>query len=504
MLGPDCVLVRRTPQGYRSIGASEAGRLQVLLLGDDKEPGWLFDQCRRIADALDRGELALAQILGLYIPIDDLGSRQLTCLAAAGFIKANFDSGEPRVPKGDPRGGQWTTGGGGGVAVAAEGAGDGGSGDSGAGAGVSFGGEPTAVVSAEDGDSNSGDDSGAALSFEWGDVWNEPSPGDGSSGTSGGSRAPASTSDADIGSPAIPARMTIPPRPPSGSLLGALTEEQLASLMRLAARMSAPTAFLGILFIPGNSGLISEGIFEQSPDLFYRYDRDTGVLHIWRGDGWGAGSLLGEARIDIEARFRDVGGRAIARLLPDNSIIVDPDTLAGYRTQRWPALAPATAMPHAANDNEPSPRVAIDNDPKLCPAPSRDHQGARDKDIAYQQYVSWLINGRALGKDLAINLFNPSSGKFVAFDDCRNSDGTMIDAKGTGYLEMLEKDSLFPWKGAELKMLKQARSQEEAAGPRPIEWHFAERDVAEYVRNLFVREQSTIKIIYTPWMRIIR
>jgi hypothetical protein len=72
----------------------------------------LFGQCRRIAKALDGGETALAQIFGLRIPIRDLDSGSLNRLATvAPFIKANFNPDEPRIPAGQPDGGEWTTGG---------------------------------------------------------------------------------------------------------------------------------------------------------------------------------------------------------------------------------------------------------------------------------------------------------------------------------------------------------------------------------------------------------
>jgi hypothetical protein len=80
MLGPDCVLVRRTPRGCRVLPPDAARVLQAALLGERADPDWLFDQCLRIAGALDRGEAALARIYGLHIPIVeqyDLGLRKL-------------------------------------------------------------------------------------------------------------------------------------------------------------------------------------------------------------------------------------------------------------------------------------------------------------------------------------------------------------------------------------------------------------------------------------------
>ncbi len=108
-LGPDCSLVLRTSHGYRVIDREEASALQKCLSDASRDQDWLFRQCQRIADALDKGEMALAQIFGLHIPIAELDSRQLRRIALA---KANFNPDEPRVPKGDPHGGEWTTGGG--------------------------------------------------------------------------------------------------------------------------------------------------------------------------------------------------------------------------------------------------------------------------------------------------------------------------------------------------------------------------------------------------------
>lgn len=112
-LGPGCVLVQREAEGYRSLGRYEAAALQQLLFDDLGDPDWLFGQCRRIADALERGQTALAQIYGLHIPLDELGETQLEGLS---FVKTGFNPAEPRVPKGEPAGGEWTSDGGSGAA----------------------------------------------------------------------------------------------------------------------------------------------------------------------------------------------------------------------------------------------------------------------------------------------------------------------------------------------------------------------------------------------------
>ena len=108
MLGPDCVLVRRTPEGYRCTTRDEAAAIQGFLRHGAEDPDWLFRQCRRIAKALADGHIALAQVYGLFIPTDGLNDGQLKQVALiAPFIKANFNPDEPRDPDG-----RWTDEGG--------------------------------------------------------------------------------------------------------------------------------------------------------------------------------------------------------------------------------------------------------------------------------------------------------------------------------------------------------------------------------------------------------
>ncbi|HZU91312.1 MAG TPA: hypothetical protein VE993_18815 [Stellaceae bacterium] len=78
----------------------------------------------------------------------------------------------------------------------------------------------------------------------------------------------------------------------------------------------------------------------------------------------------------------------------------------------------------------------------------------------------------------------------------------MIDAKGTGYRDQLNHGAkTHPWLGIQEKILRQAKAQVQAAQGRPIEWHFAEREVADHVRVLFGEAGIPIAVIYTPWRR---
>lgn len=106
MLGPSEVLVERTSIGFRPAQFDRVAMLQRNLSATRDEPDWLFRQCERIADALNKGELALAQIYGLLISVDDAELKPSIAL------KAGFNPDEPRVPKGQPHAGEWTTGGG--------------------------------------------------------------------------------------------------------------------------------------------------------------------------------------------------------------------------------------------------------------------------------------------------------------------------------------------------------------------------------------------------------
>jgi hypothetical protein len=147
MLGPDCVLVHRTTGGFRGLARNDAAMLQKCALDADRDEDWLFRQSQRIADALNKGEIALAQIYGLHIPVGELSERQLHRLALAPFAKDGFDPAEPRVPAGSGReSGQWTNGGGGGGSDASS--------DDGGGDGENDGG----------GDGNGGDQGGSTTS----------------------------------------------------------------------------------------------------------------------------------------------------------------------------------------------------------------------------------------------------------------------------------------------------------------------------------------------------
>ena len=106
MLGPNCVLVRRTATGFRCVDRSEADAIQKVAFRD-RRTGWLFDVGCRVANALNAGNVALAQICGVHaVSPTDLDDEQLAKLSKAPITKSGYNPDEPRDWHG-----RWTTGG---------------------------------------------------------------------------------------------------------------------------------------------------------------------------------------------------------------------------------------------------------------------------------------------------------------------------------------------------------------------------------------------------------
>ncbi len=105
---------------------------------------------------------------------------------------------------------------------------------------------------------------------------------------------------------------------------------------------------------------------------------------------------------------------------------------------------------------------------------------------------------RPLLRGEAVSLINPQTGDPVVFDDCRESDGTMIEAKGPGFAQQMKyayfDTSIVPgWE-------EQARTQLSASGWRDVIWYFAEPEAAERARQKFWNDPKLrkIKIFFEP------
>jgi hypothetical protein len=85
----------------------------------------------------------------------------------------------------------------------------------------------------------------------------------------------------------------------------------------------------------------------------------------------------------------------------------------------------------------------------------------------------------------------------VDFDGFK--EGVLLEAKGPGYRELFKRMGSKEWFEGAQEMLNQARRQFRAAQGRPIQWHFAEREVADAMRALFQEKNlNGIQVIHTP------
>jgi hypothetical protein len=92
-------------------------------------------------------------------------------------------------------------------------------------------------------------------------------------------------------------------------------------------------------------------------------------------------------------------------------------------------------------------------------------------------------------------VYNVQGVKFDGFKD-----GVLLEAKGPGYLKFIpEAAENGGWFQGFREMVQQAKRQQQVAGPHPIRWHFAEREVANLVRRLFRSNRlGDIEVLFTP------
>ena len=252
----------------------------------------------------------------------------------------------------------------------------------------------------------------------------------------------------------------------------------LSGLETLAAAVGS-AATLGAIFIPTPAGVVSHGAIPGESGLSYSFDEPAGLLRLYRDDetGW---QTVAEARLHPDGILAETEtGLPIAQMV-NGSLVFDADS-----------LAESAAGAGARSERD---------EPKLCPDPDSDvPHGASERAMLYQEQISALNNPqRPLSRGEAVSLENPLTGKNVAFDDCRESDGTMIEAKGPGFAQQMK----YPYFDASIVpgWEEQARTHVDAAGGREVAWYFAEPEAAEKARKLFENDPKLrkIKVIYEP------
>jgi hypothetical protein len=270
---------------------------------------------------------------------------------------------------------------------------------------------------------------------------------------------------------------------PEASFLGELNAAQVAELGAYALRVlslvgTAATVF-GLLFIPSPNAIRVEGEVPEIPGLRYFWNRDETELHLTYDSPDGTRqTFTAQLQEDV---FRDQRGQVVGRVLPGGNIAVDP----------------AVVFPEAVNDNNP----------KLCPEMGPDKPGERGRD--YADYVKRVVNPPPdipTPRYLGFQLPNPYDfGKPVYYDDCEHATGTMVEAKGPGYANLLQN----MWTAASVidEWVGESGRQLDASHGRPIRWYFAEPEAAAFAASLFHaagQGRDKIEIVVLPWLKVVR
>lgn len=245
------------------------------------------------------------------------------------------------------------------------------------------------------------------------------------------------------------------------SFLGDLTATQAEQLGLWATRLLGPAAIVAgaieafrLIFVPKANRIRVEGDIAGLPGGHYAWNRDETQLDISYTTG--DGELWTFTAQRKGNKFLGPQGQVVGRVLPDDTVVIDSDTLPG--------------------------RPANDNEPKLCPRPQPDRR-TNDKGIEYEMFMRPIVNPfMPTPPGLAYYLPNLSTGKAVEFDDCQQTTGRMIDYKDR-YWKMLSDLGIQQFLIEQL--WNQAEGQVAAAGDRPIRWYFSEKKAADYIRELF-------------------
>ncbi len=264
---------------------------------------------------------------------------------------------------------------------------------------------------------------------------------------------------------------------PAAAQLGDLLPAAAESLGEFAAGLltrfaGSAAAVFGLLFIPSPNDLNVKGEVLGAPGLSYSWNRDETLLHLSYIDAIGQTTNF-TAQLEDDV-FRDQSGNVVARILRGGDIVVDK----------------AAVFPDSANDNEP----------KLCPMPGLDKPGERGRD--YEDYVKSVVNPvDTTPRYWGFQLLDPTSGTFVHYDDCEHTTGTMIDAKGPGYANLLTYDKVSA--SVAQKLLDESARQLAALGARQLRWYFAEPEAAVFAEELFRTEdkgREKIEVRILPWL----
>jgi hypothetical protein len=252
---------------------------------------------------------------------------------------------------------------------------------------------------------------------------------------------------------------------------------RLAGVVTLAD-LTAAVAGLGLLFWPSRAGPKAQWIDVGGPlQLRYYWSPDeTGIRIQYRDSSGGTRTAIGQ--LGPGGEFRDPNGRPIARLIKAVGVVVNLASLEAIATS--------------------------DLEPRLCPNPPvPDRKGAREADRDYEDFVKRMVNPQSpTPRGLGYALASPTSPDgWTVFDDCRQQDGAMIEAKNN-YAGLIQRLGGKTYLRLGDEWLKQADRQLAAAPDRPIIWYFNNESAANYARALFDvgkdNPRRRIQTVYLP------
>jgi hypothetical protein len=260
------------------------------------------------------------------------------------------------------------------------------------------------------------------------------------------------------------------PRVPAGSggasgewtrivepVLARLSAAAARFLGRLATRAATASPYVlavGLILVPRRNNLHDGGDIPELPG--FRYDRDEAVLRITYDGPNGRREI--DAMLGADRVFRD-SQRVVAKLLPDDTLVIDPA--------------------------EVSSDLADRDGPNLCPTTTKDKpgrpEGEKDKD--YEDQIKMLINpDNPTPRGYSYKFLNPVTGALVDIDDCQHQTGARVEIKSE-YDDLLN----YEWGDESLTKdwLDQSLRQVQASQGFPVIWIFAQTRSERFARKLF-------------------
>jgi hypothetical protein len=132
----------------------------------------------------------------------------------------------------------------------------------------------------------------------------------------------------------------------------------------------------------------------------------------------------------------------------------------------------------------------------LCPAPIDDP--GSDAGRKYEDFVKKFFNpGNPTPSGMAYRFSNQLLNESRKIDDCQQRTGALAEYKGPAFMRrFLRQDKVWGWTVE--KWDKQARAQIAVKGTRPLIWFFAEKPVADFMRERFEKRGYDITVEYLP------